>query len=116
MVQNASGIVMLEALRHVGLPTIGWHRAAREGDGLRVERLHALAWHQYRCTHKTKSQLISIWFLLSIYGTHPELRPWLRASQSGVMVRSPPHPALVSRRRKIVTQLSMRADGRFAQF
>ena len=49
--------------------------------------LHALAFHQYRATHKTKSQLISLIHLLSTYGTHPELRSWLQATQSVVMVR-----------------------------
>ena len=26
MVQNASGIVMIEALRNIGLPTVAWHQ------------------------------------------------------------------------------------------
>ena len=36
---------------------------------------------------KTKSQHISILYLMGIYGTHPELREFLHASQSGVMRR-----------------------------
>ena len=60
-------------------------RAAREEDGANVDCLHALAIHQYRATHKTQSQIISLLHLLSVYGTHPELRRWLHATQSGVM-------------------------------
>ena len=63
-------------------------RAARECNGKSVDKLHALAFHQYRATHKTKSQLISLIHLLSVYGTHPELREWLHATQSAVMVRT----------------------------
>ena len=42
---------------------------------------------RYRCTHKTKSQLISMLHLTSIYGTHPELRQWLHATPSAVLVK-----------------------------
>ena len=62
-------------------------RAARACNGKSVDQLHALAFHQYRATHKTKSQLISLLHLVSVYGTHPELREWLQATQSAVMVR-----------------------------
>ena len=87
MVENATGIVMLEALRHVGLPTVEWHQAAREKRGQDVDRLHGLAYHQYRCTHKTNSQTISIIHLLSMYATHPELRQWLWTTNSGTLLK-----------------------------
>ena len=117
-VQNATGIVLLEAMRHVGLPTLEWMqcaatitnvlfqpiqcarapvclsvracarcRSARKCAGAQIDKLHALAFHEYRATHKTKSQVISLLHLVSIYGTHPELRPWLHASQSAVLVK-----------------------------
>ena len=67
--------------------SISIRRAARACDGKSIDKLHALALHQYRCTHKTKSQLISLIHLVSVYGTHPELREWLQSTQSAVMVR-----------------------------
>ena len=87
MVKNASGIVMLQALLCVGLPIVEWHQAAREQRGQTVDRLYALAYHQYRCTHKTNSQVIAILHLLAMYATHPELRPWLWTTHSGILVR-----------------------------
>ena len=61
-------------------------RAAREVEGQKVDKLHAHAYHIFRCTHKTKSQYISILHLLAMYATHPELRPWLWASQSAILI------------------------------
>jgi hypothetical protein len=40
--------------------------------------LHCLALHKFRCAHKTSSSQISLLHLISIYGTHPELRSYLR--------------------------------------
>ena len=80
--------MLIEAMRHVGLPSVEFLQAARECNGETVAKLHALALHQYRATHKTKSQLISLIHLLSVYGTHPELRDWLHATQSAVLVKT----------------------------
>ena len=76
------------SITHSKLVRTKIHRAARTCDGESIDKLHALAFHQYRATHKTKSQIITILHLLSIYGTHPELREWLQASQSAVMVKA----------------------------
>ena len=62
-------------------------RSARKCAGKQIDKIHALAFHEYRATHKTKSQVISLLHLVSIYGTHPELRPWLHASQSAVLLK-----------------------------
>lgn len=78
LVQNASGIVMLEFLRHAGLPVMWWHRAGRAEDSHILDDLHALAFHVYRTSHKTSSTQISLMHLLSIFGTHPELRGFIR--------------------------------------
>ena len=107
MVQNASGIVMLQFLRHAGLPTMWWHRAGRAEDSRTLDDLHALAFHmvracwapvapslrrrrsqisrrasvcasQFRTAHKTSSVQISLMHLLSMFATHPELRESLR--------------------------------------
>ena len=48
LVQNASGIVMLQFLRHAGLPICWWHRAARTEDSHTLDDLHALAFHTVR--------------------------------------------------------------------
>ena len=79
LVQNASGIVMLEFLRHAGLPVMWWHRAGRAEDSHILDDLHALAFHVYRTSHKTSSTQISLMHLISIFGTHPELRTYLRS-------------------------------------
>jgi hypothetical protein len=42
-------------------------------------RCEQLAIHKFRAAHKTSSSIISLLHLVSIYGTHPELRPYLRA-------------------------------------
>ena len=113
-VQNATGIVLIEAMRHVGLPSLEFlqcvpttpylscplpcppppcappdtlRRSARKCAGKQIDKIHALAFHEYRATHKTNSQVISLLHLISIYGTHPELRQWLQATQSAVLVK-----------------------------
>ena len=45
LVENAGAIVMLEFLRHAGLPAMWWHRSARAEDGDTLDDLHALAFH-----------------------------------------------------------------------
>jgi len=77
-VQNATGIVLVEFLRHVGFPTLMWQRATRGREGVTLDDLHCLALHKHRCAHKTSSSQISLLHLISIYGTHPELRTYLR--------------------------------------
>ena len=100
LVQNASGIMMLQFLRHAGLPVMWWHRAARTEDPHTLDDVHALGFHtvrpcppgptahshsrvggcapQYRTAHKTSSAQISLMHLLSMYATHPALRECLR--------------------------------------
>lgn len=48
-------------------------------EGVTLDDLHCLALHKFRVAHKTASAQISLLHLLSIYGTHPKLRPYLRA-------------------------------------
>jgi hypothetical protein len=78
-IQNASGVVMVEFLRHVGAPTLFWQRATRGREGETMDDLHCLAVHKFRCAHKTSSSQISLLHLISIYCTHPELRSYLRS-------------------------------------
>jgi hypothetical protein len=109
MVQNATGIILIQYLRHAGLPIMWWQRTCRSGrqaDGIRrvnctrtcapppirtflyatsppvcrLDKLHALAIHIFRTAHKTSSSQISLLHLISVFGTHPELRPHLRSS------------------------------------
>ena len=44
-VQNASGIAMLQFLRHAGLPAMWWQRAARAEDSRTLDDMHALSFH-----------------------------------------------------------------------
>ena len=77
-IENATGIVLAEFLRHSGLPTLVWQRGTRGREGRTLDDLHCLALHKFRCAHKTSSSQISLLHLVSIFGTHPELRPYLR--------------------------------------
>ena len=78
-IENASGIVLAEFLRHSGLPHLFWQRGTRGREGTTMDDLHCLALHKFRCAHKTSSSQISLLHLISIYGTHPELRDYLRS-------------------------------------
>ena len=78
-IQNAGGIVLYQFLRHSGVPTLMWQRATRGRDGKTLDDLHCLALHKFRCAHKTSSSQISLLHLISIFGTHPELRTYLRS-------------------------------------
>jgi hypothetical protein len=78
MVGNATGIIRIQYLRHAGLPIMWWQRTCRAEDGVRLDKLHALAIHIFRTAHKTSSSQISLLHLISIFGTHPELRAHLR--------------------------------------
>ena len=78
MVENAGGVVLLEFLRHAGLPTIFWQRAARAWDSALMDDLHCLALHLFRAAHKTSSSQISLLHLVSVFGVHPELRQYVR--------------------------------------
>jgi hypothetical protein len=77
-IENASGVVLAEFLRHSGLPTLFWQRGTRGREGTTLDDLHCLALHKFRCAHKTSSAQISLLHLISIFGTHPELRNYLR--------------------------------------
>ena len=77
-IQNASAIVLAEFFRHSGGPTLIWQRATRGREGRTLDDLHCLALHKFRCAHKTSSTQISLLHLISIYGTHPALRNYLR--------------------------------------
>ena len=78
-IENATGVVLAEFLRHSGLPTLFWQRGTRGREGTTLDDLHCLAIHKFRFAHKTSSSQISLLHLLSIFGTHPELRDYLRA-------------------------------------
>ena len=77
-IENASGVVLAEFLRHSGLPTLFWQRGTRGREGGTLDDLHCLALHKFRCAHKTSSSQISLLHLISIFGTHPELRSYLQ--------------------------------------
>jgi hypothetical protein len=77
-IENATGVVLAEFLRHVGLPTLFWQRGTRGREGDTLDDLHCLALHKFRCAHKTSSSQISLLHLVSIFGTHSELRSYLR--------------------------------------
>jgi hypothetical protein len=77
-VQSAGGRVLVEFLRHAGLPCVFWQRAQRAMDGETLDALHAHAFHTFRAAHKTGSMQISLQHLLSTHATHDELQPFVR--------------------------------------
>ena len=79
LVENAGGVVLLQFLRHGGLPTIFWQRAGRAMDGALMDDLHCLGIHLFRAGHKTSSSEISLLHLISVFGVHPELQAYVQA-------------------------------------
>ena len=78
LVENAGGVVLVQFLRHAGLPTIFWQRASRAWDSALMDDLHCLALHSFRAAHKTSSTEISLLHLISVFGVHPELSQYVR--------------------------------------
>lgn len=78
LLEHAGGMVLVQFLRHAGLPAIFWKRAARTTDGPLVDDLHGLALHLFRAMHKTSSSQISLLHLVSVFGVHPALRRYVQ--------------------------------------
>ena len=68
--KSFGGIVLAEFLRHGGLPTMFFKRAARAEDGTTMDDMHCLAFHLFRAVHKTSSTQISLLHLISIFAIH----------------------------------------------
>ena len=80
--QHAGGIVMLRYLRHAGLPTLQWQRAAREGDGAKLKQLFAYSLHIFRTCHKPVCAQVVLIALLGFCCTLPALQTVLLATVS----------------------------------
>ena len=48
-VNSGGAVVLLQFLRHVGIPALQWQRAARSGEGHKLVKLMAIALHSFRC-------------------------------------------------------------------
>jgi len=80
-VNSASGIVMLRYLRHGGVPTLQWQRAARKGEGSLLKKLYAYSYHCCRAlAHKPVCVQILLIGLLGFCCAHPELQAVLLAT------------------------------------
>ena len=79
LIENAGGIILINFLQQVGLPTWYFQRSTRRMDGVAMDKLHAYAFHIFRAAGKNSSREISLLHLISIFGVHPELREYLRA-------------------------------------
>ena len=79
-VENAGGAVLVQFLRHAGLPPIMFQCASRAMDSTLMDDLHCLAIHVFRAAHKTSSSEISLLHLVSCFGVHPELQQYVRDS------------------------------------
>ena len=81
--ESAGGIVMAQYLKHAGIPTLQWQRAARTGDGHKLKILFAYSFHIFRSVcHKTNCTQISLIALLGFCCALPALQSVLLATVS----------------------------------
>jgi hypothetical protein len=82
-VRSASATVLLFFLQHVGIPTLQWQKAAREGNGATNEVLHAHMFHACRCwAFKPNCTLTSLLALISYFCTHAKIAAVVHAYSS----------------------------------
>lgn len=82
-VHNASAVVLLEFLRHVGIPTLQWQKAARDGNGHTNETLHAHMFHACRVwAFKPNCTMTSLLALISYFCTHVKISAVVHAYSS----------------------------------
>ena len=66
--------MLLQFLRHVGIPALQWQRAARSGEGRKLVKLMAIALHSFRCfQYKIGCAQISMLALISYLCVHDKL-------------------------------------------
>lgn len=81
--QSAGGIVLVQYLKHAGLPTLQWQRAARTGDGHMLKVLFSYSFHIFRSVcHKTNCTQIALVAMLGFCCTLPSLQAVLYATVS----------------------------------
>jgi hypothetical protein len=77
---SATAIVLFWFLREVGIPSLQWQRAARDGEGAKCETLHAHMFHVCRAwANKPNCTLTSLLALISYFCTHPKIRDVVQA-------------------------------------
>ena len=73
-VNSGGAVVLLQFLRHVGIPSLQWQRAARSGEGHKLVKLMAIALHSFRCfQYKVGCAQISMLALVSYLCVHDKL-------------------------------------------
>ena len=73
-VNSGGAVVLLQFLRHVGIPALQWQRAARSGEGRKLVKLMAIALHSFRCfQYKIGCAQISMLALISYLCVHDKL-------------------------------------------
>ena len=81
--EAAGGIVLVQYLKHAGIPTLQWQRAARCGDGAKLKVLFAYSFHIFRSVcHKTNCTQIALIALLGFCCALPALQTVLLATIS----------------------------------
>ena len=81
--ESAGGIVLVRYLKHAGLPTLQWQRAARTGDGAKLKVLFAYSFHIFRSVcHKTNCTQIALIAMLGFCCALPALQSVLLATVS----------------------------------
>lgn len=75
--------MLLEFLRHVGIPTLQWQKAARDGNGQTNETLHAHMFHACRAwAFKPNCTFTSLLALVSYFCTHDKISAVVHAFSS----------------------------------
>ena len=81
--ESAGGIVLVRYLKHAGLPTLQWQRAARTGDGAKLKVLFAYSFHIFRSVcHKTNCAQIALIAMMGFCCALPALQSVLLATIS----------------------------------
>ena len=81
--ESAGGIVLVNYLKHAGIPIMQWQHAARTGDGGKLKVLFAYSFHIFRSVcHKTNCTQIALVALLGLCCALPSLQSVLLATVS----------------------------------
>ena len=87
-VHTAGGTVMVQYLKHAGIPALHWLHAARTGDGGKLKKLFAYSFHIFRSTcHKPICTQIALIAMLGFCCALPALQAVLLATVSLSLLR-----------------------------
>lgn len=114
-IQSSGGMVAFKFLEDIGTPVLHWLRSGRDGNGDKVEKLHAHAFHLNRSTtHKVNCVLISLLAIMSTRCVEPEIAAIVKSTVAvSITGRSLQY---VDRLLESLNFLQEQRDGKFAAF